>query len=76
MKRDSGMLAATCFAGARHVCPARFVGAVCLRRLVSLILLRAALLSAAENRVRDREKENEYGVIDLSIDHQAHFSPN
>ena len=24
MKRDSGVLAATCFAGARHVCPARF----------------------------------------------------
>ena len=37
-------------------------GAVCLRRLVSLILLRAALLSAAENRVTDREKEESCGL--------------
>ena len=29
------------------------------------------LVSAVE-----KLKENEYGVIDLSIDHQAHFSPN
>ena len=47
MKRDSGMPAATCFAGA--VCllsglPARFV----CGGLYLLILLRAALLSAAE----------------------------
>ena len=47
---------------AARFCRCRFIGAVCLRRLVSLMLLRAALLSAAENRVSDREKENEYGV--------------
>ena len=40
MKRDFGVPAATCFAGARHVCPARFVcaglsAAACIVNLVA-----------------------------------------
>ena len=55
--------------GARHVCLWRF----CRRRLVSLILLRAALLSAAENRVTDRENlyknyaPEQYALLEDSV---------
>ena len=48
--------------GCCAVCRRRFVGVFCRSRLVSLMLLRAALLSAAENRVTDREKEESCGL--------------
>ena len=56
-------------AGCCAVCQCRFAccaicrrGVFCRSRLVSLMLLRAALLSAAENRVTDREKEESCGL--------------
>ena len=62
------VLSCLCCLSAANV-PARFAccaicrrGVFCRSRLVSLILLRAALLSAAENRMTDREKEESCGL--------------
>ena len=62
MKRDSGVLAATCFAGARHVCPARFVcaglsAAVCI---VNTVAGGAAV--GGGSRMTDKEKEESCGL--------------
>ena len=62
MKRDSGMLAATCFAGARHVCPARFAGAVCLRRFVFVNTVAGGAAVGGGSRMTDKEKEESCGL--------------
>ena len=62
MKRDSGVLAATCFAGARHVCPARFVcaGLSAAACIVNVVAGGAAV--GGGSRMTDREKENDCGL--------------
>ena len=58
MKRDSGMLAATCFAGARHVCPARFVcaGLSAAACMVNTVAGGAAVGGGKQN---ERQREGE-----------------
>lgn len=58
MKRDSGMPAATCFAGARHVCPARFVcaGLSAAACIVNTVVGGAAVCGGKQS---ERQREGE-----------------